>query len=183
MDNKMKTLLQKLNLNEEGRDCFNNAKLEKIVGNKEKTNYTFYIDNENTLSIDNYKQFINELKKNYKNLTVIEPDEKIDTYALMTACDKTLATYSTAAYEATYYGKVAIIGGIAPYEDWDCVYQAKSFEEFFKYIDDKNLQPKPKKNCYPYAYYNEIFGESFKYYDVTSLSEGIFCGIKLKSKA
>ena len=51
MDCKIKTLLEKLNLTEECKNCFNDAKLEKIVGNKDKTNYTFYIEINKTLFI------------------------------------------------------------------------------------------------------------------------------------
>ena len=68
MDNKIKTLLERLDLNDECKSCFNKSKLVKIVGNKDKTTYTFYIDNENTLSIDNHRQFINELKKSFNSI-------------------------------------------------------------------------------------------------------------------
>ena len=68
MDSKIKTLLEKMDLNEECKSCFNKAKLVKIVGNKDKTTYTFYIDNENTLSIDSYKQFLSELRKSFSTI-------------------------------------------------------------------------------------------------------------------
>lgn len=123
---------------------------------------------------------INEMKKKYKNLTVIEPDDKIDTYALMEVCDKVLSTYSTTAFEATYWGKVAIIAGIAPYEDLDCVYKANSMEEFYNLIDDKNLTPKAKENTYPYAYNLETYGEKYRYYKPESRKQGNFLGMSLK---
>ena len=125
---------------------------------------------------------IAELKKKYNNLTVIEPEEKIDTYALMQAADKIVTAYSTVGCEATYWGKVSILAGKAPYDDLDCVYIAGSMVELYKYIDDKTLEPKPKENTYPYGYYNLTFGEPLKYFRQDSFSNGSFCGVEIKSK-
>lgn len=107
---------------------------------------------------------INNFKKRYDNLTVIEPDEKIDTYALIEASDKVITAFSTTACEATYWGTPAILAGKAPYEDLDCVYIAKSMDELFDLIDTKNLISKSKINTLPYGYYNETYGEDYKYY-------------------
>ena len=49
MDSKIKTLIEKLNLSEKCMKELEGAKLIKIVGNKEKTNYCFYIELENTI--------------------------------------------------------------------------------------------------------------------------------------
>ena len=68
MDSKINTLLEKLNLTEDCKNCFNNSKLAKIVGNKEKTSYTFYIEINNTLSIENYKVFIEKLKGTFASI-------------------------------------------------------------------------------------------------------------------
>ena len=64
----MNTLLEKLNLTEECKVCLKNAKLVKIVGNREKTNYTFYIEINNTLSIENYKEFVLKLKESFASI-------------------------------------------------------------------------------------------------------------------
>ncbi len=119
---------------------------------------------------------INELKKKYKNLTVIEPDAKIDSYALVGASSKVLTFTSTVGFEATYAGKVSILAGRAPYEDLDCTYKAKSVEDIFALIDDKSLKPKPKENTYPYAYRNEVFGLDFKYVKAKNEEEAYFNG-------
>ena len=46
---------------------FNDGKLNKIVGNKEKTKYNFYISLIETLPIDIYTNFIDALKNHFKN--------------------------------------------------------------------------------------------------------------------
>lgn len=127
-------------------------------------------------------QEINKIKEIFKNLTVIEPNDKIDSYALVDAADKILVGYSTLGCEATYWGNVSILYGKSPYEDFDCVYKAHSFNELLELIETKNLKPKPKENTYAYAYYNEIFGEKYRYYNVINQKEGEFFGLKFSDK-
>lgn len=122
---------------------------------------------------------INALKRKYKNLTVIEPEEKIDSYALVNAASKILTFTSTIGFEATYEGKVSILAGRAPYEDLDCTHRAKSVEDIFALIDDKALQPKPKGNTYPYAYRNEVYGLDFKYVKAKSEEEAYLDSLPL----
>ena len=123
---------------------------------------------------------INEMKKKYHNLTVIEPDQKIDTYALIEAVNKVLTFYSSVGCEATYYGTPSILAGKAAYDQFGCVYKAKSLEETFELIDTKDLQPKPKETAYPFGYYNAVYGEDYKYFKVKSPHEGEFMGKILK---
>ncbi len=125
---------------------------------------------------------IEELNKKYKNLTVIEPEDKIDTYALTEAVDKVITAYSSVGFEATYWGNVSIFLGKAIYEDLDCSYCASSFEELCKLIDNKDLKPKPKENTYPMAYLNEVQGIEYKYYKPISKCEGEFMGLHLKGR-
>ena len=58
MDSKLQLLLEKIDLNKEYYIKFTSAKLIKIVGNKEKDSYIFYIKCLATLDIDTYKTFI-----------------------------------------------------------------------------------------------------------------------------
>ena len=44
MDNKLQILLNKININNEYYKYFDNSKLLKIVGNKERDSYTFFIE-------------------------------------------------------------------------------------------------------------------------------------------
>ena len=123
---------------------------------------------------------INQLKKRYKNLTVIEPDEKIDTYALVDAANKVLTFGSSVGCEATYWNKISILAGKTQYEDDGCTYNATSFEELFELIDAKDLKPKPKETAYPYGYYNEVYGEKYKYFKIDDLKNGKLGELKIK---
>src|SRR5690606_20179770 len=50
-------------------------------------------------------------KMDFKNLTVIPAFSKIDSYALMDACDKTITFGSSIGLEATYWRKPSILFG------------------------------------------------------------------------
>ena len=68
MDSKIKTLIEKINISEECIKYFEGAKLEKIIANKEKTNYCFYIDIDSTLDISFYDEFISKLKESFSTV-------------------------------------------------------------------------------------------------------------------
>ena len=125
---------------------------------------------------------LNKLKNKYQNLTIIEPEDKTDTYSLMKAADKVITTYSSIGAEATYHECVSILTGLATYQNTGCVYQAKSLENIFELIDDKTLKPKPKETSYPYGYFFKANGEPFKYLHMNTYTDGEFCGMKLTSR-
>lgn len=128
-------------------------------------------------------QELNAIKKaNYKNLTIIDADKDIDTYALLDACDKCLNFMSTMGVEATYWNKPSILAGSAFYEDLDVVYKVNSYDELFKVIDDKKLKPKPKKNTYPYGYYMMTHGIEFKKFQAHELYFGLFATKNLRAE-
>ena len=68
MSSKINTLLDKLNLSNNCKKCFIDANLVKIIGNKEKTNYMFYIEIPETLSIEYYKEFIEKLRESFNTI-------------------------------------------------------------------------------------------------------------------
>ena len=72
MDSKIKTLLERLNISDECKNYFNDAKLLKIVGNQEKTKYIFYIEINESLPIENYKEFISELKISFESIDCVD---------------------------------------------------------------------------------------------------------------
>ena len=74
MDSKINKLIEKLKLSDECIKMFVNSKLDKIVSNKDKTNYCFYIEIENTLEPRLYQDFEESLKKSFdkvENVSVV----------------------------------------------------------------------------------------------------------------
>ena len=68
MDSKMNTLIQRLNLSSDCIKKFESSKLNKIVANKEKTNYCFYIEIENSLTIEEFNEFNKKLKDSFSDI-------------------------------------------------------------------------------------------------------------------
>ena len=124
---------------------------------------------------------IKTFQKKYNNLTVIWSDDKVDSYALLDNCKKSIVFISTMGIEATFWGKPSILAGKSLYDNLDCVYQATNYKTLFKLIDS-NLKPKPKENCYPYAYWQSTYGIPFKYFEPEGLFNGRFKGINLRKK-
>ena len=67
---KLFLLLNQIKLDENLFNFFNEGKLDKIIGNKDKTCYHFFITLKSTLPLDTYIQFLNCLKNNFKNYKV-----------------------------------------------------------------------------------------------------------------
>jgi hypothetical protein len=99
---------------------------------------------------------------NFPNLMVIHAHEKIDSYALMKNCSKTLTFGSTTGVEAAFLNRPSLLFGRSLYEKIDATYNALNYEELYKLIDDLELKPKPKENTYRYGYYWSEFGQPFK---------------------
>ena len=68
MDSKMQKLIEKLNLSNDCTNALNNSKLIKIVANKDKANYCFYIDVDSILPVILYQEFTNKLKESFNTV-------------------------------------------------------------------------------------------------------------------
>ena len=69
MEEKLQMLLKQINL--DNKQDFENGTLDKIVGNKSKTEYRFYITLEENLPIKTYLEFNEKLKKKYNDFEKI----------------------------------------------------------------------------------------------------------------
>lgn len=99
---------------------------------------------------------------NFPNLTIIPPFSKVDTYALMQICDKTLTFGSTAGIEATFWGKPSILFGKSFFDTLDCLYRPADYQSLYDLITTPSLPPKPKENTYMHGYHVATYGKEFK---------------------
>ena len=79
MDEKLSILINKLGLSDQAVEELKGAKLSKIIGNKDKTNYCFYIDILTTLSIESFEEIKDKLKNYFseiENVNVVFSCEK-----------------------------------------------------------------------------------------------------------
>jgi len=159
--------------------------LKKIFESfKNDTDIKFYLRIHPNLKDQNNSQ-MQELKKissiNYPNLEIIWPEELIDSYALVNACDKILVFLSTIGIEACFWEKPSILAGNSPYSGLDCCYKPKTHEELIKLLK-YNLVPKDKQEALKYGYWNLTRGIFYKRYEPKNIYEGTFLGQDLKIK-
>lgn len=162
----------------------NEAIFKLIEKFKDDKGRHFYLRIHPNLSDANTTQMkeLDELKnKNYANLTVIGPDEKIDSYGLLLNCDKMLTFSSTIGVEGCYWGIPSILGGRAMYEDLDCNYIANNLEELVGLITS-NLEPKQKSNALPFGYWSATYGRDFKHFKAEDLFVGRFLNKNIRKK-
>lgn len=97
-----------------------------------------------------------------KNVTVVLPDEKVDSYALLDASEKVISFGSTIGIEAVYWGKPSILIGPAVFEDLACVHQPESKEELLRMIEDPLPLPN-RQDALGYSYWYTTRGEPFQF--------------------
>ncbi|NEQ87845.1 MAG: hypothetical protein F6K26_50085, partial [Moorea sp. SIO2I5] len=116
---------------------------------------------------------------NGKNVQVIPPDSKVDSYALMDWADVVVTYGSTTGVEAAYWGKPSVLLGESMYSGLGCVYQPRSEAEVYPLLENDTLAPLPQETCLPYGYYSLSFGMTYKYYNPNTLYTGDFLGERL----
>ena len=97
MDSKMNTLIQKLNIDNECKNLLKNANLTKIVANKDKTNYCFYINIDTNLDANKYNEFSIALRDAFntiQNVSVVFSVNKINNDYLIDHVKNILNIYS-----------------------------------------------------------------------------------------
>jgi hypothetical protein len=122
---------------------------------------------------------IDSLKNMHPNLTIISPDEPVDSYALVDNCDVTLTFFSTIGIEACFWNKPAILLGQSVYEDLGGTYNPKSHDELVALLKS-DLEPKDNIAAIKYGYWALMRGTEFKYFVPTSLTTGLFKGKEIK---
>jgi hypothetical protein len=132
---------------------------------------------------------IRELSSRFSNLCVIWPEDIVDSYALMDACEKTITFGSTMGIEATYWGKPSILLSRASYENFNCTYMPKTHEELVKLIEE-DIRPLSVNSALQYPFLeatkvsNSIPFEHFKQTGFKNgLATGTFDGVEIKPDA
>ncbi len=150
---------------------------------KARTEYHFTLRCHPNIALNPGEQLDNLIKLKGDcppNLTLIMPEEKIDTYELLKRADVAVASLSTTVgVEAVFLNKPSILLGPALYEDLDVAYKPQDMDEFIGLLKNKELPPKPQENALKYGYCLATYGEDFIYYKPTGLFEGTFMGVDL----
>ncbi|WP_424096588.1 hypothetical protein [Moorena producens] len=111
-----------------------------------------------------------------KNVQVILPDSKVDSYALIDWADVVVTYCSTIGAEATYWGKPSLVLGDSDYSELGCVYQPRSEAEVYTLLENDTIAPLPQETCLPYGYYRSCHGMTYNYYKPRTAFTGDFLG-------
>ncbi len=118
-----------------------------------------------------------------ENLTILMPEEQVDSYELLIKSDLIIVPQgSTIGVEACYWQKPCILLGPAIYQELDVCYRPENMQELIKLVKNTDLPPKPRKNSYIYGYGWSTFGDDYKYYKAKDLFEGEFLGVNIKNE-
>ncbi len=121
---------------------------------------------------------LKEIGNKYPNLTLIYPESRIHSYALLDKCNLIVTFGSSIGIEASFWGKPSILAGRAIYESLDCIYRPQSHHELIQLLMT-NPPPKKKDSALMYGYSQQSNGIPFKYFKHEVVSEGLFLGRKI----
>lgn len=147
---------------------------ESFITNK---NLHFYLRvHPNLKNLNNTQIFeIRNIDSQFENITVIYPEEKIDSYELIKKSDAVITFNSTIGVEALYLGTKSILLGRAFYESLNDVIKCNTHEELINIINE--IKKEPKKIYYDhikYGFWAKQFGVEYIYFKPTSLFKGKF---------
>lgn len=108
------------------------------------------------------------------NVTLILPEERIDSYALLDGAERVLTFGSTMGIEATYWNKPSISADFSFYDGLDAQYDAHSEPELLELLTREGLPPKPRERALWYGYYLNTFGDAFQHYQTDQISDYSF---------
>jgi hypothetical protein len=121
------------------------------------------------------------LIKYSKDILIINPESKIDSYALVENSDIILSSGSKIGIESVFLKKPSILLGPSPYDSLLLTYPAHSIEDLTNLLTNK-LNPIDNDNLYKYGYWWATHGDKFIYYKPLSLTKGKFLGVDLQKK-
>src|SRR5690606_14617556 len=95
------------------------------------------------------------------NITLIPPDAKVDSYALLDRGERILTFGSTIGIEGTFWGKPSICAEYSYYDGHDAQYEANSEAELMDLLTRPGLAAKPREHALGFGYYMNTFGTNF----------------------
>ena len=114
-------------------------------------------------------------------LTKIAADSTVDTYQLITACEKTVSFGSSVGIEATYWNRPSILLGTCLYRGLGSTYEPADHDTAIKLIEEE-LDPMPKEGALRYGYWFQSHGMPFEYFVANDLFTGTFKGKEIYPK-
>jgi hypothetical protein len=152
---------------------------EKI---SKKTNQMLYI-RVHPNSIDMETGYLEKMfsYSEYKNVEVIPPNSKVNSYDLILNSSKIISFGSTLTIEAIYWGKPVILLANSFYNKFKGPIVPKNFNEIIYLCFEKKISKPTKKDVIKVGYYLNTFGEKYDYYNSIDYKTGYFKGVNLST--
>lgn len=109
------------------------------------------------------------------NMTVIMPEDEVDTYRLVTASHTVVSFGSSVGIEAVYWGRPSVLLGPCYYSFLQGTYQPRDHDEVIELLTHP-LEPQDKTAALVYGYWLQTRGIRFQYFEPESLFAGRFKG-------
>ena len=109
-------------------------------------------------------QEMDRIIKDCSGVIHIRPEDRIDSYSLLSEADVIVTTGSTMGIEAVIEGKPSILLGVAPYQGVDAVYEPSDFDEFVRLVSEP-ITCLPKNGAWAYGDWYRNFGTEFLFVD------------------
>jgi len=128
---------------------------------------------------------IKSISTQFSNVCVIWPEDPVDSYGLIDACEKIVSFGSTTGVEATFWGRPSILADYSLFQNFNYAYQPASHSELIDLLHadipalSKNVA---SKTMFSVVYDHHIKYKFFKEEGIqNNLAFGAFDGVRLKS--
>lgn len=111
----------------------------------------------------------------YDNLTILPPEDPVDTYALMDAARTVVTFGSSTGIEAVYWGRPSVLLGPCFYEKLGGTYQPHDHDEVVELLSQQ-LEPLDSLGALKYGYWMGSHGIKFDFFEPESWYHGRFKG-------
>ena len=125
-----------------------------------------------------YAKKLYDLKGKFSNVFLVEPESKIDSYALLNEAEKIITFGSSITTEATFWEKPVIMLGKSFFSGMDIAYEPGKIEEL-EILLKGNLPAKPKAGSLKFGFYLIKGGVEAKYYNRDNKGRTYFKGKRL----
>lgn len=134
----------------------------------------------NLINVENQRKR-QMLALDFPNLTVIPPDDEIDSYALLKASDIVVSFGSSVGCEAIFWGRPSVLLGPCFYQNLGGVYRAKTHEHAIELLTSQ-LAPQPIEGALQYGFWLQTRGHAHKHYLANDFFTGHFQGESLYAR-
>ncbi len=109
------------------------------------------------------------------NVTIIAPEDKVDTYALTNAADITASFGSSVGIEAVFWDRPSVLLGPCLYQHLEGPVRSTSHQHTIELLAS-DLKPADKTGAYQYGFWFQTRGFPYQHYTAETLFEGKFKG-------